>query len=101
MSISISTSGFGSTSSVINSSITTSGNNLLYTNTNSKLSVNNHLEESVINVDNDGYCVVNKLALLDEVTGRRWQVKVSNGQLLVEPVELVDKRDYKIEQVLK
>ena len=101
MSISISTSGFGSTSSVINSSITTSGNNLLYTNTNSKLNVKNHLEESVINVDNDGYCVVNKLALLDEVTGRRWQVKVSNGQLLVEPVELVDKRDYKIEQVLK
>ena len=101
MSISISTSGFASTSRVINSSITTLGNNLLYTNTNSKLSVNNHLEESVINVDNDGYCVVNKLALLDEVTGRRWQVKVSNGQLLVEPVELVDKRDYKIEQVLK
>lgn len=101
MSISISTSGFGSTSSVINSSITTSGNNLLYTNTNSKLSVNNHLEESVINVDNDGYCVVNKLALLDEVTGRRWQVKVSNGQLLVEPVELVDKRDYKIDKILK
>lgn len=101
MSISISTSGFGSTSSVINSSITTLGSNLLYTNTNSKLNVKNHLEESVINVDNDGYCVVNKLALLDEVTGRRWQVKVSNGQLLVEPVELVDKRDYKIEQVLK
>ncbi len=101
MSISISTSGFGSTSSVINSSITTLGNNLLYTNTNSKFSVKNHLEESVINVDNDGYCVVNKLSLLDEVTGRRWQVKVSNGQLLVEPVELVDKRDYKIEQVLK
>ena len=101
MSISISTSGFGSTSSVINSSITTLGNNLLYTNTNSKLNVKNHLEESVINVDNDGYCVVNKLALLDEVTGRRWQVKVSNGQLLVEPVELVDKRDYKIDKILK
>lgn len=52
-------------------------------------------------IDNDGYCVVDKLTLLDEVTGRRWLVKVSNGQLLVEPVDLVDKRDYKIEQVLK
>jgi len=52
-------------------------------------------------IDNDRYCVVDKLTLLDEVTGRRWLVKVSNGQLLVEPVELVDKRDYKIEQVLK
>jgi hypothetical protein len=76
-------------------------NNVLYTNPNSTLNVKNNLDESVINVDNDGYCVVNKLVLLDEVTGRRWQVKVSNGQLLVEPVEMIDKRDYKIDKILK
>lgn len=64
-------------------------------------SVNYSLNTKGLCIDNDGYCVVDKLTLLDEVTGRRWLVKVSNGQLLVEPVELVDKRDYKIEQVLK
>jgi hypothetical protein len=64
-------------------------------------SVKNSLDESVIKVDSDGYCVINKLALLDNVTGRRWQISISNGELIVEPVELVDKRDNKIDKILK
>lgn len=84
--MSISISGLG-TYSITNSTISTS--------------VNYSLNTKPFNVDNDGYFVVDKLTLLDEITGRRWLVKISNGQLLVEPVELIDKRDYKIEQVLK
>lgn len=63
--------------------------------------VNSPSGENSIKVGPDGYCVINKLALLDEVTGNKWQIKISNGEIIAEPVELEDKRDYKINKILK
>lgn len=57
--------------------------------------------DSAIMVDPDGYCVINKLALLDDVTGNKWEIRISNGELIVEPIELEDKREYKISKILK
>ena len=56
---------------------------------------------AAINVDSDGNTVITKLVLLDEKTGNRWQIKISNGELIVEPVELEDKRELKLNKILK
>lgn len=56
---------------------------------------------SAINVDSDGNTVITKLVLLDEKTGNRWQIKISDGELIVEPLELDDKRELKLNKVLQ
>ena len=55
----------------------------------------------MITVGPDGYCVINKLALVDDITGNKWEVRVSNGEIIVEPIELEDKREFKVNKILK
>ncbi len=55
---------------------------------------------NAITVDSTGNTVIEKLILKDELTGRKWQLKVSDGELIVEPLELEDKRDWKIKKIL-
>ncbi len=69
--------------------------------TSNTFTVNSSSGDSVITVDPDGYCVINKLALVDDITGNKWEVRVSNGEIIVEPIELEDKREYKINKILK
>lgn len=63
--------------------------------------VSNPSGDSALSIDPDGYCVINKLALLDDVTGNKWEIRISNGELIVEPIELEDKREYKLKKILK
>ena len=63
--------------------------------------VNNSSGDSALIIDPDGYCVIKKLALLDDVTGNKWEIRISNGEIIVEPIELEDKREFKINKVLK
>ena len=63
--------------------------------------VNSSSNSTAINVDSDGYTVVSKLVLLDEKTGNKWQIKISDGELIAEPLELEDKREYRINKILK
>jgi len=63
--------------------------------------VNSPSGDSVLKIEPDGYCVIKKLALLDDVTGNKWEIRISNGELIVEPVEIEDKREFKINKVLK
>lgn len=56
---------------------------------------------TAINVDSDGNTVISKLVLLDEKTGNRWEVKISDGELIAEPLELEDKREHKLNKILK
>jgi hypothetical protein len=44
--------------------------------------------------------VISNLALLDEKTGNKWLLKVYDGELIIEPVDLQDKRDIKIKKIL-
>jgi hypothetical protein len=53
-----------------------------------------------IEVDPDGNTVINNLVLLDEKTGNKWSIKVSDGELLIEPWELEDKRQIKLKNLL-
>ena len=67
----------------------------------SVFNVNNSSNSTAINVDVDGCTVISKLVLLDEKTGSKWQIKISDGQLIAEPLELEDKREYKLNKILK
>ena len=73
----------------------------LTSNTSNAFTVNSSSGDNVITVGPDGYCVINKLALVDDIIGNKWEVRVSNGEIIVEPIELEDKREFKINKVLK
>lgn len=62
--------------------------------------VNSTGGSSAITVDSAGNTVVNKLVLLDEKTGNKWQIKISDGELIAEPLELEDKRELKLNKIL-
>ena len=66
----------------------------------SVFNVNSSSNSTAINVDANGYTVVSKLVLLDEKTGNKWQIKVSDGELIAEPLDLEDKRAYKLNKIL-
>ncbi len=68
---------------------------------NNTFQVNNPSGSQAINVDSNGNTVVSKLVLLDEKTGNKWQIKISDGELIDEPLELEDKREYKLNKILK
>lgn len=51
-------------------------------------------------VDPDGLVVIPSLALIDVKTGNKWLIKVDDGKLIIEPVELEEKRDHKIKSIL-
>ena len=56
---------------------------------------------NAMSIDSNGNTVINKLVLLDDKTGNKWEVKISDGQLVVEPLELEDKREHKLNKILK
>jgi hypothetical protein len=56
---------------------------------------------NALTVDPDGNTVINKLVLLDEKTGNKWQIKISDGELIAEPLDLEDKRELKLNKILK
>lgn len=68
---------------------------------NNSFQVTNPSGSQVINVDSDGVTVISKLVLLDEKTGNKWQIKISDGELTAEPLELEDMREYKLNKILK
>ena len=86
--------------SIVNN-LTLSSSSALLTNSSSNLFAVNSTIGNAIEVDPDGCVVIKKLVLLDEKTGRKWEVKISDGQLISEPLELEDKRDHKISKIFK
>jgi hypothetical protein len=62
--------------------------------------VNGPSSTSAITVDCIGNTTIEKLILKDEVTGIKWQLKISDGELKIEPLELIDKREVKIKKIL-
>jgi hypothetical protein len=55
---------------------------------------------SSIVVEQDGLTVISNLALVDEKTGNKWLIKIYDGELLIEPLDIQDKRDLKIKKIL-
>ncbi len=66
----------------------------------SLFNVNSSIGSSVIEVDPDGNTVIKNLVLLDEKTGNKWSIKINDGELVVEPCELEDKREIKLKKLL-
>ena len=62
--------------------------------------VKSNSNSTAIQVDSDGLTVISNLALLNEKTGNKWLLKVYDGELIIEPVDLQDKRDIKIKKIL-
>jgi len=67
---------------------------------NNTFQVNGASGTNSLTIDPDGNTVINKLVLLDEKTGNKWQIKISDGELVVEPLELEDKREFKLKKLL-
>lgn len=70
-----------------------------HTNTNPFV-VNNSAGESAINVDNEGYVVIDKLVLVDKKDGSKWDVSIHDGELIYEPHGLENKRDFRINKII-
>jgi hypothetical protein len=62
--------------------------------------VNTSTGESALLIDPEGNVIVKKLVLLDDKTGNKWEVKISDGEIYLEPLEKSDKRDFKIKKIL-
>ena len=77
------------TNNIFNNTLIGSG---LTSNTSNTFTVNSSSGDNAITVGPDGYCVINKLALVDDITGNKWEV---------EPCEIEDKREFRINKVLK
>ncbi len=85
--------------STLSNNVWTSSSTSNIVNTSSPFVVNSG-SNSAITVDSDGNTIIEKLVLKDEKTGRKWQLKISDGEIIVEPLEIQDKREWKIEKVL-
>ena len=67
---------------------------------NNVFNVNSSSGISAIEVGPDGNTIIRNLVLLDEKTGNKWSIKVSDGELLIEPWALEDKREIKLKNLL-
>jgi len=67
---------------------------------NNVFNVNSSSGNSAIEVDPDGNTLIKNLVLLDEKTGNKWSIKISDGELVAEPLELEDKREIKLKNLL-
>lgn len=56
--------------------------------------------DNAITVNDEGYVFVDKLSILDKKTGKYWDLSVEDGQILLEPHGLEDKRDFRINKVI-
>lgn len=53
-------------------------------------------------VSDTGHTTIKKLVLVDSLDGSKWDVMVYDGKLMIEPHgDLSDKRNYRINKVLK
>jgi hypothetical protein len=50
--------------------------------------------------DIEGITRVDRLVLVDQKDGKEWELSVHNGQLVVEPYEKDEKRDFRIKKVI-
>ncbi len=81
-----------------NTSNTFANNSLI--NQSNPFLVNTSTGESALLIDPEGNVIVKKLVLLDDKTGNKWEVKISDGEIYLEPLEKSDKRDFKIKKIL-
>jgi hypothetical protein len=66
------------------------------------LNISNHNDSPFdISADIEGTTRLDRLVLLDQVSGVEWEISIHNGKILVEPYDLDDKRDFRLSKVIK
>jgi hypothetical protein len=79
------------------------GSALFVTNrNNSVINLNGQTNEPYeITADIDGVARMDSLVLVDQKTGFEWELSIHDGNMVIEPYELVEKRDFRIEKIIK
>jgi len=54
-----------------------------------------------LTADIDGVARMERLVLVDQKTGLEWELSIYDGNMVIEPYELVEKRDFRIEKIIK
>ena len=69
---------------------------------NSVINLNGQTAEPFeITADIDGVARMDRLVLVDQKTGFEWELSIHDGNMVIEPYELVDKRDFRIDKIIK
>ncbi len=70
----------------------------------------NRVSNSILNVsektseltaDIEGITRMDRMILVDQKTGVEWELSISDGNVLIEPYELIEKRDFRINKVIE
>lgn len=79
------------------------GSALFVTNrNNSVINLNGQTTEPYeITADIDGVARMDRLVLVDQKTGFEWELLIHDGNMVIEPYELIEKRDFRIEKIIK
>ena len=59
------------------------------------------VEPYELSADIDGVARMDRLVLVDQKTGLEWELSISDGNILIEPYELIEKRDFRINKVIE
>jgi hypothetical protein len=54
-----------------------------------------------LSADIDGVSRMDRLVLVDQKTGVEWELSISDGNISIEPYELVEKRDFRINKIIE
>ena len=54
-----------------------------------------------LTADIDGVARMDRLVLVDQKTGVEWELSISDGRISIEPYELVEKRDFRINKIIE
>jgi hypothetical protein len=58
-------------------------------------------ESYELTADFDGISRMDRLILIDQKTGVEWELSISDGNISIEPYELINKRDFRINKVIE
>jgi len=71
-------------------------------NNNSVINLNGQRAEPYeLTADIDGVARMDRLVLVDQKTGVEWELSISDGRISIEPYELVEKRDFRINKIIE
>jgi hypothetical protein len=48
----------------------------------------------------EGVTRLDRLVLTDQTTGKEWEISIHDGKIITEPFEKIEKRDYRIDQII-
>ena len=57
--------------------------------------------DNAITVNDEGYVFIDKIAILDQKSGKYWDLTIEDGKINLEPHGIENKRDFRIDKVLK